>query len=187
MLPRPHGEPVVLCPRPCFSTGPEADLFYLQYHDERIANALVHINSEENPLRCLLLPRAVASPVLRDVVCALSAMHFYRNVSSLPSAKASALRYYGRALSAIQPLMYGLDQHHGMPAGIEKLAAETLLLAVTWLCIYEVVDGGIKHWRSHLNASQAILARPDIRYLVDPQIVTFVSSVLVCVIQRAIC
>lgn len=167
------------CPRPW--AGPwlleasSADLFYLQYHDEQIANALVHIDSEENPLRCVLLPRARTDPLLRDIVCALSATHYCRNVLRPPNARSDALTYFGNAVSAVQPLLQGLGQQHES-AGFEKVPHETLLLAVAWLCIYEVVETGTQHWRSHLNALQTILAYPNRCHAVDPEVVDFVRS-----------
>jgi hypothetical protein len=151
------------------------DSFYLQYHEQRIADVLVHISSEENPLRCLLLPRAFASSMLRGVVCALSAMHYYRNISGESRVKIAAFKYYGSAVKELQSILRDLDKHD-WHSRLEASQAEDLLLAVTWFCVYEVTCGGSTNWRSHLKALSNLIVHSDIGYAVDPEVMRFVGS-----------
>jgi hypothetical protein len=168
--------PAILLPGGWQRTSATPDSFYLQYHDQRIADVLVHIGSAENPLRCLLLPHAFASPLLRDVVCALSAMHYYRNVSRELSAKTAALGYYGSAIKTLQSLLQGMDLRDWY-LGPGTCSAEDLLLAVTWLCVYEVSWGGSAHWRSHLDGLRNLTAHLDMDHAVGPEVLRFVVSV----------
>lgn len=151
------------------------DSFYLQYHEQRIADVLVHIGSEENPLRCLLLPRAFASPLLRNVVCALSAMHYYRNISGELSAKAAAFGYYDSAVKTLQYFLQDMD-HRGWHSRPRPCSTEDLLLAVTWLGVYEVTWSRSTNWRSHLNALRDLIAHFDVGCKVDPEVMRFVVS-----------
>jgi hypothetical protein len=113
--------------------------------------------------------------MLRGVVCALSAMHYYRNISGESRVKIAAFEYYGSAVKELQSILRDLDKHD-WHSRLEASQAEDLLLAVTWFCVYEVACGGSTNWRSHLKALSNLIVHSDIGYAVDPEVMRFVGS-----------
>lgn len=121
---------------------------YLQYHVEFGSRLLANLESDDNPLRSLLIPRAISSPLLMKAVCALSALHL-ANRSAGFSAQTAAAGFYGRALSGIRTAI--------ADSATNGLSDDTML-AVGLLCKYEVVRGSVKQWVVHLNALQRLIA-----------------------------
>lgn len=121
---------------------------YLQYHVEFGSRLLANLESDDNPLRSLLIPRAMSSPLLMKAVCAVSALHL-ANRSRGFSAQAAAANFYGRALSGIRTALadYTTD-----------LLSDDVMLAVGLMCKYEVVRGSVKQWVVHLSALQRLIA-----------------------------
>ncbi|KAJ5743946.1 hypothetical protein N7533_008816 [Penicillium manginii] len=121
---------------------------YLQYHVEFGSRLLANLESDDNPLRSLLIPRAISSPLLMKAVCAVSALHL-ANRSAGFSAQTAAAGFYGRALSGIRTEI--------ADSSTNGLSDDTML-AVGLLCKYEVVRGSVKQWVVHLNALQRLIA-----------------------------
>ncbi|CAI7611037.1 unnamed protein product [Penicillium pancosmium] len=121
---------------------------YLQYHVEFGSRLLANLESDDNPLRSLLIPRAISSPLLMKAVCAVSALHL-ANRSAGFSAQTAAAGFYGRALSGIRKAI--------ADSATNGLSDDTML-AVGLLCKYEVVRGSVKQWVVHLNALQRLIA-----------------------------
>lgn len=121
---------------------------YLQYHVEFGSRLLANLESDDNPLRSLLIPRAISSPLLMKAVCAVSALHL-ANRSAGFSAQTAAAGFYGRALSGIRSAI--------ADSSANGLSDDTML-AVGLLCKYEVVRGSVKQWVVHLNALQRLIA-----------------------------
>lgn len=120
---------------------------YLQYHMEQGSRLLANLESDDNPLRSMLIPRAMSSPLLMKAVCAVSALHL-ANRSHGFGAHTAALNYYTGTLN-------------GLRSAIENRSTEAFpddaMLAVGLLCKYEIVRGSVKQWVHHLNALQRLI------------------------------
>ncbi|KAJ5312262.1 hypothetical protein N7508_003092 [Penicillium antarcticum] len=120
---------------------------YLQYHMEQGSRLLANLESDDNPLRSLLIPMAMSSPLLMKAVCAVSALHL-ANRSRGFGAHTAAVNYYSGTLN-------------GLRSALVKCSTEVFpddaLLAVGLLCKYEIVRGSIKQWVIHLNALQRLI------------------------------
>ncbi|KAI2791436.1 hypothetical protein POX_c04297 [Penicillium oxalicum] len=77
---------------------------YLQYHEAMGSQRLANLESEQNPLRSFLIPRAMFSPLLMKAVCAISAMHLFNRTES-PDAKFASIDFYGRALRGLRGII----------------------------------------------------------------------------------
>ncbi|KAJ5178115.1 uncharacterized protein N7500_000814 [Penicillium coprophilum] len=120
---------------------------YLQYHMEQGSRLLANLESDDNPLRSMLIPRAMLSPLLMKAVCAVSALHL-ANRSHGFGAHTAAVKYYSGTLS-------------GLRTALGKCSTEVFpddaMLAVGLLCKYEIVRGSVKQWVVHLNALQRLI------------------------------
>ncbi|KAJ5497035.1 hypothetical protein N7463_009022 [Penicillium fimorum] len=120
---------------------------YLQYHMEQGSRLLANLESDDNPLRSMLIPRAMSSPLLMKAVCAVSALHL-ANRSHGFGAHTAAVKYYSGTLS-------------GLRTALNKCSTEVFpddaMLAVGLLCKYEVVRGSVTQWVVHLNALQRLI------------------------------
>ncbi|KAJ5902312.1 hypothetical protein N7495_002840 [Penicillium taxi] len=121
---------------------------YLQYHFEYGSQRLANLESEDNPLRSLLIPRAISSSLLMKALCAISALHF-ANRTQGTDAKAAAASFYGRTLSGLRIALAECPT---------DILPEDSMLAVGLLCKYEIVRGSVKQWAIHLNALQSMIA-----------------------------
>lgn len=123
-------------------------MHYLQYHVEQGSKLLANLETDENPLRALIIPRALSSPLLMEAVCAVSARHLAnRSHDSLTTGTAAA-NYYIRTLRGLRTT---LAEH---PASAFR---DDTMLAVAFLCKYEVVRGSVKQWAVHLDALQKLV------------------------------
>ncbi|KGO77484.1 Protein of unknown function DUF3468 [Penicillium italicum] len=120
---------------------------YLQYHVEQGSRLIANLESHDNPLRSMLIPRAMSSPLLMKAVCAISALHL-ANRSHGFGAHTAAVQYYSGTLN-------------GLRTALDKCPTEILpddaMLAVGLLCKYEIVRGSVKQWIVHLNALQRLI------------------------------
>ena len=118
---------------------------------------VLNVQMERNPLNEVLIPRALASPLLLNALCTLSAGH----MSSWESPNGDALRkaemtFYGKTLSGIRNALSDLSRLVFMsPAYITLL--EELLATVASVCKYEAVRGSVRSWRGHLEALQRLV------------------------------
>lgn len=127
-------------------TAPE--MHYLQYYVEQGSKLLANLETDENPLRALIVPRALMSPLLLKAVCAVSAVHLAnRSFSSLTSETAAA-DYYIRTLRALRTTL--VDHPN-------STFRDDTILAVAFLCKYEIVRGSVKQWAVHLDALQKLV------------------------------
>ncbi|CAI7593786.1 unnamed protein product [Penicillium glandicola] len=120
---------------------------YLQYHMEQGSRLLANLESDDNPLRSMLIPRAMSSPLLMKALCAVSALHL-ANRSHGFGAHTAAVKYYSGTLG-------------GLRTALDRCSAEVFpddaMLAVGLLCKYEIVRGSVKQWVVHLNALQRLI------------------------------
>lgn len=138
---RPRGYP-----NPSHLSGHESH--YLQYHVEHGSKLLANLESDDNPLRSLLIPYAMSSPLLMKAVCAISALHL-ANRSQEFSARNAAATFYGRTLSGLQTVLAKCST---------DVLPDDAMLAVGLMCKYEVVRGSVKQWVVHLSAMQRLIA-----------------------------
>ncbi|KAI9924112.1 hypothetical protein MW887_007352 [Aspergillus wentii] len=121
---------------------------YLQYHMEQGSKLLANLESDENPLRALLIPRALSSPLLMKAVCAVSAIHLANRSYNSMDAQTTAADYYIRTIKGLRTSMAGCS------AGVFP---DEAILTVALLCKYEIVRGSVKQWAVHLNALQKLV------------------------------
>ncbi|KAJ5554251.1 hypothetical protein N7513_004210 [Penicillium frequentans] len=139
---------VVPRPRNYISHLSDHESHYLQYHVQQGSRLLANLESDDNPLRSLLIPRVMSSPLLMRAVCAVSALHL-ANRSQGYSAQTASATFYGRTLEGIRSVL--------VESSPEALSDDTML-AVGLLCKYEIVRGSVKQWVVHLNALQRLIA-----------------------------
>lgn len=138
MTPRPHGNISHL-------SGHESH--YLQYHMEEGSRLLANLESDGNPLRSILIPRALSSPLLMKAVCAVSALHLANRSHGL-GAQTAAADFYGGTLRGIRTALVERST---------DLLPDDAMLAVGLLCKYEIVRGSVTQWSVHLDALQRLL------------------------------
>ncbi|KAB8255293.1 fungal-specific transcription factor domain-containing protein [Aspergillus pseudonomiae] len=140
----------VIVPKQCGSLShlSNLEMHYLQYHMEQGSRLLANLESDENPLRSLIIPYALSSPLLMKALCAVSAMHLANRSCGNLSAQTAAANYYVRTMS-------------GLRSALSKSAVEGLptdsILAVALLCKYEIVRGSVKQWAVHLSALEKLV------------------------------
>lgn len=121
---------------------------FLQYHMEQGSKLLANLDSEENPLRSLIIPRALSSPLLMKALCAVSAMHLANRSRDNLHAQTAAANYYIRTMSGIRA---ALSQSPGQPY------TDDSILSVALLVKYEIVRGSVKQWATHLKALENLV------------------------------
>lgn len=120
---------------------------YIQYHVLHGSRLLANLESEDNPLRSLLIPRAMSSPLLMKAVCAMSALHLSNRSQGFTAQTASA-DYYGQTLNELRSVLVKCPP---------ELLSDNAMIAVGLLCKYEIVRGSVKQWVVHLNALQRLI------------------------------
>ncbi|KAJ5166655.1 uncharacterized protein N7482_005436 [Penicillium canariense] len=118
---------------------------YLQYHMEFGSRLLANLESEHNPLRSFLIPRAMSSPLLMKALCAVSALHLANRSYGL-EAQTAAASFYGRTLSGLRTAL------------ADEILSDDAVLAVGLMCKYEIIRGSVKQWVVHLSALQRLIA-----------------------------
>lgn len=161
---------VVPRPRNYISHLSDHESHYLQYHVQQGSRLLANLESDDNPLRSLLIPRAMSSPLLMRAVCAVSALHL-ANRSQGFSAQTASATFYGRTLNGIRSVL--------IKSSPEALSDDTML-AVGLLCKYEIVRGSVKQWVVHLNALQRLIATRGGLHSMDPDAAHFLRGLYVC-------
>ncbi|KAJ5247350.1 hypothetical protein N7468_002333 [Penicillium chermesinum] len=134
------------------------ELHYLQYHVEEGSKLLANLESDDNPLRSLLIPRAMSSPLLMKAICAVSALHL-ANRSQTFSALTASANFYGRTLAGLRAALN--DSTQGS-------LTDDAMLAVGLMCKYEIVRGSVKQWGVHLSALQRMIASRGGLRTMDP-------------------
>ncbi|KAL5048843.1 fungal-specific transcription factor domain-containing protein [Aspergillus fruticulosus] len=125
------------------------DTHYLQYHMEQGSKLLANLETDENPLRSLLIPRALSSPLLMNALCALSAIHFSNRAHHSWSAENEGATYYIDTMRGLRTTL-ATSQGSSVP--------DDAILAVSLLCKYEIVRGSVKQWTVHLDALQTLVS-----------------------------
>ncbi|KAI9375443.1 fungal-specific transcription factor domain-containing protein [Aspergillus egyptiacus] len=126
----------------------ELDKYYLQYHMEKGSKLLANLETDDNPLRSLLIPRALSSPVLMNALCALSAIHFSNRSHHSWCAENEAARYYIKTIRGLRTTLTNSQV---------QLLPDNAILAVALLCKYEITRGSVKQWPVHLDALETLI------------------------------
>lgn len=139
VYPTPHGH---------ISHLSTLETHYLQYHMEQGSKLLANLESDDNPLRSLIIPRAFSSPLLMKALCAVSAIHLANRSQNSLDAQAAAANYYIRTMTGLRAAL--TDFPH-------KKFPDESILAVALLCKYEIVRGSVKQWAVHLDALEKLV------------------------------
>lgn len=142
---------------------------YLQYHEAMASQRLANLESEHNPLRSFLIPRAMSSPLLMKAVCAISAMHLSNRTDSL-DAKTAAIDFYGRTLRGLRTVM---------AQSVTEIVPDDAILAVGMMCKYEVVRGSVQQWVVHLTALHRLIASRGGLGSMEPEAAHFLRGLYV--------
>ncbi|PWY77199.1 C6 transcription factor [Aspergillus sclerotioniger CBS 115572] len=164
-----HDALTVASPMPSrfFSHLSQLETHYLQYHTELGSKLLANLESDDNPLRSLVIPRALSSPLVLKALCAVSATHFANRSRDRLEAQTAATSYYVRTLNGLQLTLSEFS------AGDFP---DDIILAVALLCKYEIVRGSVKQWAVHLNALQKLIMARGGVYTLDEDTREFVSG-----------
>ncbi|OJK05337.1 hypothetical protein ASPACDRAFT_20131 [Aspergillus aculeatus ATCC 16872] len=145
-----NGDLAIMTLTPCKSLShlSHSETHYLQYHMELGSKLLANLESADNPLRSLIIPRALSSSLLMKALCAVSATHCANRIAAHSEAQTAATTYYIQTLNGLQSV---LSEY---PTG---RFPDEAILAVALLCKYEIVRGSVKQWVAHLNALQKLV------------------------------
>ncbi|KAJ5752485.1 hypothetical protein N7520_009402 [Penicillium odoratum] len=157
---------VVPRPRNYISHLSDHESHYLQYHVQQGSRLLANLESDENPLRSLLIPRAMSSPLLMRAICALSALHLANRTQGF-SARTASATFYGRTLNGLRSVLVESSP---------EAFSDDAMLAVGLMCKYEIVRGSVKQWVVHLNALQRLIATRGGLQSMDPDAAHFLRG-----------
>ncbi|RDW60395.1 fungal specific transcription factor domain-containing protein [Aspergillus mulundensis] len=146
------------------------DTHYLQYHMERGSKLLANLETDENPLRSLIIPRALSSPLLMNALCALSAIHFSNRAHYSWSAENEGANYYIDTMRGLRTTL-AVFQGSSVP--------DDAILAVSLLCKYEIVRGSVKQWAVHLDALQTLVVSRGGLTQLAPETAEFIRGLFV--------
>ncbi|KAE8379249.1 fungal-specific transcription factor domain-containing protein [Aspergillus bertholletiae] len=140
----------IVVPKQCGSLShlSNLEMHYLQYHMEQGSRLLANLESDENPLRSLIIPCALSSPLLMKALCAVSAMHLANRSGDNWSAQTAAANYYVHTMSGLRSAL--------SKSSVEGFPADSIL-AVALLCKYEIIRGSVKQWAVHLSALERLV------------------------------
>ncbi|KAL4949960.1 fungal-specific transcription factor domain-containing protein [Aspergillus filifer] len=152
------------------------DTHYLQYHMEQGSKLLANLEADDNPLRSLLIPRALSSPVLMNALCAVSAVHFSNRANSSWSTSAGneGANYYINTMRGLRTTLARCQDQ-----GLTRAFPDDAILAVSLLCKYEIVRGSVKQWAVHLEALQTLVTSRGGLMMLDHDTAEFVRGLLV--------
>lgn len=131
---------------------PQASLqerYLLDHYIHRASVVLINVDGPLNPLRQVLVPRALISPTLMDALYAIAAYHVFV-CNDDPDMKARSLAYYNSAASRLSCLI----RDTAVLSSGQDL--EILVLTTILLCKYEIISVG-PNWRQHLRGVQTML------------------------------
>jgi hypothetical protein len=133
------------------------DLLFVQYHAECGFRLLSNLETQHNPLKELLVPRALSSPLLRNALCTLAAAHMTNWESGdRDSLMTAEVKYYGQTLSGLRTALAHLPSETALKRS-DMASVEELIVTIAWILKYEVVRGSVKEWRGHLEALQRLV------------------------------
>lgn len=160
-------------PRLGLSSNPQASTmgcYLLHHYIFKLCVVLINVDGPANPLRNVVLPRAVTSQTLMNALYATSALHVFVGKCD-PKFRVASLAYYSKAVSGL------LKSISNFSSPREPGEPEILLLTAVFLCKYEILSGGVSNWRSHLEAvRQLFTAVRQQQSRLAPETVAYVQS-----------
>jgi hypothetical protein len=144
--------------------------YLLQHYIDTLSVFLINCDSPSNPLRSVILPRAAASPILMNALCALSSWHIFA-CNQASELRVAALDYYSKATSALYHLLHRFNCYSDVGD------CEIALLTSVFLCKYEIISGGVSNWRPHLQGIGNLLrAFPHAKSKLSQETITYIQS-----------
>ena len=128
----------------------QMERYLLHHYTFLMSSILINVDSPTNPLRSVLLPRAVIFPGLKDALYAVAALHVSVGKDD-PEFRITSLAYHDKALTAFHERISQVLQKPN------RAELEVLLLTAVFLCKYEIISGGVSNWRSHLQGLKEML------------------------------
>lgn len=129
----------------------QADWEHIQYYVERLSGLILNAYTHLNPLRSLVVPRIVSSPLLLHSVCSISAQHRANQaVEGRTRLQTEATSYYIQALATVRERVSALSFLELDPVTPDAESLEVLLLSSIFLCMHEIIKSGVENWRQHL-------------------------------------
>ncbi|CAG9957082.1 unnamed protein product [Clonostachys rosea f. rosea IK726] len=154
------------------------NFYYLQYLDEQAATQLLNVDSGVfNPLRRLILPRALDCPGVLYGVCAVAACHQAQR--SDPETRIDqnivATRFYVKSVNWLQSTVGRQTvQLDSQCSSWDDASVITSLL----LCKYEIIKGSSAHWRDHLDGLELLIQKKGGIHNLEVECAQYVASFL---------
>jgi hypothetical protein len=152
------------------------NFYYLQYLDEQAATQLLNVDSGVfNPLRRLILPRALDCPGVLYGVCAVAACHQAQR--SDPETRIDqnmvATRFYVKSVNWLQSTVGRQTvQLDSQCSSWDDASVITSLL----LCKYEIIKGSSAHWRDHLDGLELLIQKKGGIHNLEVECAQYVAS-----------
>lgn len=133
----------------------DQDMYYIQYLHEQGARQLLNMDAGPyNPLRRLLLPRALNSSGMLNAMCAVDACHQAQRADP-DRRRGLSVTATGFYVKAANWLWRSFDPSRERP-DLGRLGDASLLTALL-LCKYEIIQGSVSSWRRHLTGLENLL------------------------------
>ncbi|CAH0022391.1 unnamed protein product [Clonostachys rhizophaga] len=161
-----------------FPNVTDQDFYYLQYLDEQAATQLLNVDSGVfNPLRRLILPRALDCLGVLYGVCAVAACHQAQR--SDPETRIDqnivATKFYVKSVNWLQSTVgRQAVQADSQCSSWDDASVITSLL----LCKYEIIKGSSAHWRDHLDGLELLIQKKGGIHNFEVECAQYVASFL---------
>lgn len=147
-----ESDTTILLPSPSmFPDFTDQEFYYLQYLDEQAATQLLNVDSGAfNPLRRLILPKALYCPGVLHSVCAVAACHLAQRSDLDTSIDRDVIhtRFYLKSINWLRTMVGGQEDQlttQSFPWDNSPVVASLLL------CKYEIIRGSTTRWKNHLD------------------------------------
>lgn len=132
----------------------QTEVFLLQHYFDRLCAILVNVDSPANPLKSVLIPRALTSPVLLHAVCAVSACHFANTLTDFGhDARRVSISLYTKAVQELNQVLTEARSQNSPDAS----SSDIFLLTAVFVCKYQITKGSVSKWRPLLTGVQQML------------------------------
>lgn len=137
-----------------YPTISQTEVFLLQHYFDRLCPILVNVDSPANPLKSVLIPRALTSPVLLHAVCAVSACHFANTLTDFGrDARRVSIALYTKAVQELNLVLTEARSQNSPDAS----SSDIFLLTAVFVCKYQITKGSVSKWRPLLTGVQQML------------------------------
>lgn len=137
-----------------YPTISQTEVFLLQHYFDRLCAILVNVDSPANPLKSVLIPRALTSPVLLHAVCAVSACHFANTLTDFGrDARRVSIALYTKAVQELNMVLTEARSQNSP----DTSSSDISLLTAVFVCKYQITKGSVSKWRPLLTGVQQML------------------------------